>query len=117
MARPPSPTKKNREAGVQISAMLRDALESSKASKMREVVAVIIEKATVEKDLNAIKLILDRLEGLAKQTVVHEGSETNPVQVMIADANDLLSKLRAPLPPTQQDLEQVLEDLKQPMEK
>jgi len=111
------PRKKYAQPQYQISVMLQQALGESKAAKMREVVAVIIEKATVEKDLAAIKLILDRLEGLAKQTVVHEGSADNPVQLMVANANDLLSKLRAPLPPTQQDLEQVLEEIKQPMEK
>jgi ribosomal protein L17 len=91
----PPPTRTNmttRNSG-QLTTMLRTALEEGGGLRMRKVIEKLISCAE-EGDLVATRMVFERLEGVVKQQVILEGSETNPVSFVIADSNQLIAKLR-----------------------
>jgi hypothetical protein len=88
--------------------MLNSELQDASASKMREMLKILMDKALVEKDISTIWKIIERVEGTAKQHVTIAGDVENPFQAILLNAEDLRKKL---LTPTDAQVEAVFDKI------
>ena len=81
------------EKGYLLTTLLKDFLGQDDGQQMKQIVNRLVCMAT-EGDLGAIKLVFDRVDGLANQKIELKNDEINPITFVISDSNTLISKLR-----------------------
>lgn len=89
-----TPKQAKKLKSMHFSDMLRAELQGSSASKMRDLLSIILEKALIDKDVATCWKIVERLEGTASQYVTIAGDADKPLEVLFATSEDLLKKLR-----------------------
>jgi hypothetical protein len=80
----------------QFSTMLNTELMAANASKMRQLVQAVLDKAIIEKDMIAIKYIIDRIEGPVSQKIQLSNDPTAPFNAVLLSSEALLQKLTEP---------------------
>ena len=83
----------NTQKNLSFKFAIRKLLAANNCEKMESIAKTLISEAELG-NVNAIKLLLERIDGIQKQELELSNSETNPISFIIASSQELISKLR-----------------------
>jgi len=75
------------------SQLLKKTVDANDYQRLTSIVNTLLVKAE-QGDLQAIKIVVERLEGAPQQRIEHSGEIKNPNEQLVATANELLSKIK-----------------------